>query len=66
MEYLGEWMWAAHLGRFLVALAFASALLATVLFIRGQVKSGRIAFLTHVGSTLGVIALIFVLFFVHQ
>ena len=66
MEYLGEWMWAAILGRGLVALAFASAVLATVAFLRGNVTLGRRAFLTHACSTLGVIALIFVLFFGHR
>ena len=66
MEYLGEWMWAAYLGRFLVAVAFASALLATVAFVRGNLRLGRGAFVTHAASTLGVIALIFVLFFGHR
>ncbi len=66
MEYLGEWMWAAHLGRTLVAVAFASALLATVGFVRGNLKLGRAAFVTHAASTLGVIALIFILFFGHR
>ena len=66
MEYLGEWMWAAILGRGLVALAFASAVLATVAFLRGHVTLGRRAFFTHAASTLGVIALIFVLFFGHR
>ena len=46
MEYLGEWMWAAYLGRFLVAVAFASALLATVAFTRGNLRLGRRAFVT--------------------
>ena len=66
MEYLGEWMWAAYLGRFLVAVAFASALLATVAFTRGNLRLGRRAFVTHAACTLGVIALIFVLFFGHR
>ena len=66
MEYLGEWMWAAVLGRGLVALAFSSAVLATVAFLRGHVSLGRRAFFTHAVSTLGVIALIFVLFFGHR
>jgi len=66
MEYLGEWMWAAYLGRFLVAVAFASALIATVAFVRGNLRLGRGAFVTHAASILGVIALIFVLFFGHR
>ena len=66
MEYLGEWMWAAYLGRFLVAVAFASALLATVAFTRGNLRLGRRAFVTHAACTLGVIVLIFVLFFGHR
>ena len=66
MDYLGEWMWAALLGRTMVAVAFASALLATVAFVRGNVKLGRTAFFTHAASTLGVIALMFVLFFGHR
>ena len=65
MEYLGEWM-CAYLGRFLVAAAFASALLATVAFVCGNLRLGRGAFVTHAASTLGVIALIFVLFFGHR
>ncbi len=66
MEYLGEWMWAAYLGRFLVALALASSLLSTLAFVRGNIQLGRRAFLIHAGSTLGVIALIFLLFFGHR
>ena len=66
MEYLGEWMWAAYLGRFLVALALATSLLSTLAFVRGNVQLGRRAFLAHAGSTLGVIALIFLLFFGHR
>ena len=66
MEYLGEWMWAAYLGRFLVALALASSLLSTLAFVRGNIQLGRRAFLTHAGSTLGVIALIFLLFSGHR
>ena len=66
MEYLGEWMWAAYLGRFLVALALASSLLSTLAFVRGNIQLGRRAFLAHAGSTLGVIALIFLLFFGHR
>ncbi|MEE2919800.1 MAG: cytochrome c biogenesis protein CcsA [Bacteroidota bacterium] len=59
-------MWAAILGRGLVALAFASAVLAMVAFLRGNVGLGRRAFLTHAASTVGVIALMFVLFFGHR
>ena len=66
MEYLGEWMWAAYLGRFLVALALATSLLSTLAFVRGNIQLGRRAFLAHAGSTLGVIALIFLLFFGHR
>ena len=66
MEYLGEWIWAAYVGRLLVALAFASALLAMVSFGRGNIALGRKAFVAHSLSTLGVIALIFVLFFGHR
>ena len=66
MEYLGEWMWAAYLGRTLIAVAFASAVLSTIAFARGMVTLGRRAFVTHAASTLGVIALIFVLFFGHR
>ena len=66
MDYLGEWMWAALLGRTMVAVAFASALLATVAFVRGNVKLGRTAYFTHAASTLGVIVLMFVLFFGHR
>ena len=41
-------------------------MLATVAFLRGHVTLGRRAFFTHAASTLGVIALIFVLFFGHR
>ena len=44
MEYLGEWIWVAYVGRLLVALAFASALLAMVSFGRGNIALGRKAF----------------------
>lgn len=66
MEYLGEWLWAAHLGRALVALGFVSAMVATVSFVRGDISLGRKAFQTHALSTFAVIALIFVLFFGHR
>ena len=66
MEYLGEWIGVAHAGRFLVALAFVSALVATGAFWKGNLRLGRRAYLIHAGSTLGVIVLIFVLFFGHR
>ena len=66
MEYLGEWIGVAHAGRFLVALAFVSALAATGAFWKGNLRLGRRAYLMHAGSTLGVIVLIFVLFFGHR
>ena len=56
MEYLGEWIGVAYAGRFLVALAFVSALVATGAFWKGNLHLGRRAYLTHAGSTLGVIA----------
>ncbi len=66
MEHLGEWIGVAYAGRFLVALAFVSALVATVAFWKGNIHFGRRAYLTHATSTLGVIALMFVLFFGHR
>lgn len=66
MEHLGEWIGVAYAGRFLVALAFVSALVATVAFWKGNIHLGRRAYLTHATSTLGVIALMFVLFFGHR
>jgi cytochrome c-type biogenesis protein CcmF len=66
MEYVGEWIGLAYAGRALVATGFASALLATAFFFKGDVAAGRKAFLVHVLSTAGVIALMFVLFFGHR
>ena len=51
MEYLGEWIGVAYAGRFLVALAFVSALVATGAFWKGNLHLGRRAYLTHAGST---------------
>lgn len=72
--YTGEWYWAAHIGRFLVALGFASALLGFAAYLKGGLgqgdaswkKLGRISFLVHAFSFLTVIALVFFLLLNHR
>ena len=66
MEYVGEWLGVAYAGRALVATGFASSLLATAMFWKGEIQAGRLAYRIHSFSTAGVIALIFVLFFGHR
>jgi len=65
-EFIGEWAWAAHLGKALVALAFVSASLSCIFFWAGNTRLGRRALFTHIFSTLGVIALLFFLFNNHR
>jgi cytochrome c-type biogenesis protein CcmF len=69
--YNGEWLWAAHLGRFLVALGFASAILGVFGYVKGSLgegsdhwkRFGRVSFIVHGLSFLAVIGLIYVLIF---
>jgi len=62
----GEWILAAWAGRFLVALAFTSALFSAVSYIKGWKEIGRRAFKVHAGATFLVIGLLFLLFFAHR
>lgn len=70
IEYIGEHLWVGQLGQFLIFLAFATAVLATISYALGtneqnenQKKSwktiGRAAFITHGISIISVIVLIF-------
>jgi cytochrome c-type biogenesis protein CcmF len=72
--YAGEWLWAAKLGRLLVALGFASALIGFVGYLKGSLgkgspewlKLGRYGFIIHAVSFLLVIALCYVLILNHR
>lgn len=64
--YIGEWLWAAHIGRFLIALAFGASLAATLGFLMQWKTWGRVAFRVHAGSTFMTIALVFLLFGCHR
>jgi cytochrome c-type biogenesis protein CcmF len=66
IEYLQEWTLLAWAGRFLVALAFASAVAAVISFSQGWNEWGKRAFQLHAVSTFAVIALVFVLFGFHR
>ena len=64
IAYLGEWTWAASLGRLLLALAFTSALASTIGYAVAvrQPKSnwmqlGRWGFRLHASSILATVAL---------
>ena len=62
MEYVGEHLWAANLGRGLTALAFTMALLSTVAYyLKGEdwKRLGRIAFRVHAISLFGLIGTLF-------
>ena len=69
--YAGEWIWAAHLGRALVAIGFISAILGFVGYTKGALgkgnaswtKFGRTNFIIHAASFLGVILLVYLLIF---
>ena len=60
IDYIGEWTLLAWTGRFLVALAFASALAAVISFLKGWNDWGKRSFQIHAVSTFAVIALVFV------
>lgn len=62
MEYVGEHLWAANLGRGLTALAFTMALLSTVAYyLKGDdwKRLGRISFRVHAISLFGLIGTLF-------
>lgn len=74
LHYAGEWLWAAHLGRTLVALSFASALLGFGGYLKGSLNKGdqawtrigRSAFIVHAVSIGLIIALSYVLILNHR
>lgn len=74
IQYTGEWLWAAYLGRVLVAVGFAAAILAFVGYVKGSLgkgdqswkRFGRIAFIIHGVSILLVIVLGYVLILNHR
>lgn len=66
IEYIGEWTMLAWTGRFLIALAFASALAAAISFLKDWNDWGKRAFQIHAWSTFAVIALVFALFGAHR
>lgn len=74
LQYVGEWLWAAQLGRFLVALGFAAALVGFFGYLKGSLgkgdptwlKFGRYAFIIHAASFVLVIALMYVLILNHR
>ena len=47
IDYIGEWTLLAWAGRFLIALAFASALAAVISFLKGWNDWGKRAFQIH-------------------
>ena len=62
MEYVGEHLWAANLGRGLTALSFTMALLSTfAYYAKGQdwKKLVRFAFRVHAVSLFGLIGALF-------
>ena len=66
IDYIGEWTLLAWAGRFLVALAFGSALTAVISFLNGWTQWGKRSFQVHALSTFAVIGLVFVLFGFHR
>ncbi len=72
--YTGEWLWAAYLGRILVAFGFAAALLGFVAYLKGSLgkgdaswlKLGRKAFILHAIAFVLVFALMYVLILNHR
>ena len=66
MTFDGEWILTAWAGRTLVALAFTSAIVSGISYLKGWKDLGRKAFITHVASVFSVITLIFILFFGHR
>lgn len=64
--YTGEWIEVAYLGRFLIALGFASAFVGLMAFIRKWDSIKRIAFRIHAASIFASIALVFLLFIQHR
>jgi cytochrome c-type biogenesis protein CcmF len=61
-----EWTALAVVGRLLVALAFTSAIVSAISYLKGWKDLGRLAFKTHATSIFLVIALVFGLFFAHR
>lgn len=73
ISYLGEWTWAASLGRLLLAIAFAGGLASTIGYaasIRhsnpGWIQLGRWGFRFHAAAIFGTCALLYLLIFCHR
>jgi cytochrome c-type biogenesis protein CcmF len=66
IAYIGEWTWAATIGRFLIALAFASSVVSVISFLTQSLTLGKRAYRLHAISTFSAIALIFILFGFHR
>ena len=64
--FSGEWIEAAWIGRFLIALAFGSSLVSVVSLIRGEYQWGKRAFQVHAWSTFATIGMVFFLFASHR
>lgn len=72
MEYVGEHLLPGQLGRFFVALAFTTALVSAVAYFLGSFKNnssyqklGRISFIIHLGSAVGIVLTLFYLMLNH-
>ena len=74
ITYIGEWTWAASLGRLLIALAFAAGLASTIGYtaaVRQDADTrwttlGRWGFRIHAAGIFGAMALLYVLIFCHR
>jgi len=73
IQYIGEWIWASHVGNFLVVLSFVAAIVAFVAYAIGGSKTddswkllGRKAFRLHTFSVIGVIAIMFIILMNHR
>ena len=73
ITYIGEWTWAASLGRLLLALAFAAGLASTIGYtaaVRSQddrwMRIGRWGFRLHAAGIFGAIVLLYLLIFCHR
>jgi len=70
IKYIGERLWAGHLGNAFVVLSFVAALLSFISFYlafknQSFIKLARIAFNLHSFSVLGIIGMLFFMLFNH-
>ena len=73
ITYIGEWTWAASLGRLFLAVAFAAGLMSTIGYVfavhqptQRWMKMGRWAFRIHAASIFGASVLLYLLIFCHR